>query len=41
MHFALELLASGLDLEGKAWEAHVHSPTMWDDDDGKRRDMGR
>jgi hypothetical protein len=40
MHFALELLASGLDLEGKAWEDHVYSPTMWDDDDGKRRDKG-
>ncbi len=40
MHFALELLASGLDLEGKAWDDHVYSPTMWDDDDGKRRIKG-
>ena len=32
MHFALELLASGLNLEGKAWEEYAYSPTMWDDD---------
>ena len=39
MHFALELLASGLNLEGKAWEEYAYSPTMWGDD-GARRPNG-
>ena len=37
MHFALEMMCSALDLEGKAWEEHVYSPTMWQDEEGKRR----
>mgnify|MGYP000122883566 CR=1 FL=1 len=32
MHFALGMLASGLDLEGQAWEDHVYHPTKWSDD---------
>ncbi len=29
-------MASGLDLEGKAWDAHVYHPTMWHDDGVER-----
>ncbi len=32
LHFALEMLASGLDLEGQAWEDHVYHPTKWSDE---------
>ena len=32
MHFALEMMASALDLEGAAWGKHVHRPTMWSDE---------
>ena len=32
MHVALEMLADALDLEGKAWEEHVHHPTKWSDE---------
>ena len=28
---ALELLVSGLDLEGAAWDDYVYHPTMWSD----------
>ena len=37
MHFALEMISNALDLEGDEWEKHVYSPTMWQDEDGKRR----
>ncbi len=37
VHFAPEMLANALDLEGNAWDEYVYSPTMWDDDAGKRR----
>ncbi len=36
MHFALEMLASGLDIEGQAWEDHVYHPTKWSDDGVER-----
>ncbi len=32
MHFALGMLASALDLEGKAWEDRVYHPTKWSDE---------
>ena len=35
-HVALELLASGLDLEGKAWDDYVHHSTMWSDGNVER-----
>ncbi len=32
MHFALEMLANALDLEGKARDEHVYHPTKWSDE---------
>ena len=37
MHFALEMMCNALDLEGQAWDDLVYSPTMWQDEEGKRR----
>ena len=36
MHVVLELLSSGLDLEGEEWDKYVHHPTMWCDSDAQR-----
>ena len=37
IHFALEMIANALDLEGRVWDEHVYHPTMWNDEGVTRK----